>query len=194
MSLANLLGEAGHEARSIQTSARARLEQVGDAFNITLIELSTTADVPGLEARTLCRDRPRRQGLHRVTGARRHRDHFRRLARGRRLTAGPGMTDMPTAVQVVVAGSPGPALGRHTGFDALEQALIECAGSESRTVGADEEEVLFVLSGAGELELAGERHAPRTRGRCAPAGRGALPAALRWHRAAAPGLGAHPRL
>ena len=50
MSLANLLGEAGHEARSIQTTAHARLEQVGDAFNITLIELSTTADVPGLEA------------------------------------------------------------------------------------------------------------------------------------------------
>ena len=49
MSLANLLGKAGHDARSIQTSARARLEQVGDAFNITLIELSTTADVPGLE-------------------------------------------------------------------------------------------------------------------------------------------------
>ena len=69
------------------------------------------------------------------------------------------MTGMPNAVQVVDAGSPGPTLGRHTGFDALEQALIECAASESRTVGADEEEVLFVLSGAGELELAGERHA-----------------------------------
>lgn len=48
MSLANLLGEAGHEVRSIQTTAKARLEQVGDAFNITLIELSSTADVPGL--------------------------------------------------------------------------------------------------------------------------------------------------
>ena len=48
MSLANLLGEAGHEARSIQTSARARLEQVGDQFNITQIDLTATADVPGL--------------------------------------------------------------------------------------------------------------------------------------------------
>lgn len=48
MSLANLLGEAGHEARSIETSARARLEQVGEQFNITQIALSTTADVPGL--------------------------------------------------------------------------------------------------------------------------------------------------
>jgi osmotically inducible protein OsmC len=48
MSLANLLGEAGHEVRSIQTDARARLEQVGDAFNITQIELTTIAEVPGL--------------------------------------------------------------------------------------------------------------------------------------------------
>jgi quercetin dioxygenase-like cupin family protein len=69
------------------------------------------------------------------------------------------MTGMPTAVQVVDAGSPGPTLGGHTGFDALEQALIDCDASEARTVGADEEEVLFVLSGRGELELNGERHA-----------------------------------
>ena len=68
------------------------------------------------------------------------------------------MTGMSNAVQVVDAGSPGPTLGRHTGFDALEQALVECVASESRVVGADEEEVLFVLSGTGELELAGERH------------------------------------
>jgi quercetin dioxygenase-like cupin family protein len=69
------------------------------------------------------------------------------------------MTGMPTAVQVVDAGSPGPTVGSHTGFDALEQALIECSASEPRTVGADEEEVLFVLSGHGELELRGARHA-----------------------------------
>jgi osmotically inducible protein OsmC len=49
MSLANLLGDAGHEARSIDTTARARLEQVGEQFNITEIQLTTTADVPGLE-------------------------------------------------------------------------------------------------------------------------------------------------
>lgn len=53
MSLANLLGEAGHEARSIDTTARARLEQVGEQFNITLIELSTTVDAPGLAAERL---------------------------------------------------------------------------------------------------------------------------------------------
>jgi quercetin dioxygenase-like cupin family protein len=68
------------------------------------------------------------------------------------------MTGMPTAVQVVDAGVPGPTVGRHTGFDALEQALIDCRGSEARTVSADEEEVLYVLSGHGELELYGERH------------------------------------
>jgi osmotically inducible protein OsmC len=49
MSLANALGEAGHPARSISTSARAKLEQVGSAFNITAIELRTEADVPGIE-------------------------------------------------------------------------------------------------------------------------------------------------
>jgi quercetin dioxygenase-like cupin family protein len=70
------------------------------------------------------------------------------------------MTGMPNAVAVVDAGSPGPTLGRHTGFDALEQALVQCTASTPRTVGADEEEVLFVVSGTGELELAGERHAP----------------------------------
>ena len=53
MSLANLLGEAGHEARNIDTAARARLEQVGEQFNITLIELSTTVDAPGLTAERL---------------------------------------------------------------------------------------------------------------------------------------------
>ena len=50
MSLANLLGEAGHEARSIETTARARLEQVGEQFNITQIELTSTVDAPGLAA------------------------------------------------------------------------------------------------------------------------------------------------
>jgi quercetin dioxygenase-like cupin family protein len=68
------------------------------------------------------------------------------------------MTAMPTAVQVVDAQTPGPTLGRHTGFDALAQALVECAGQQPRAVGADEEEVLFVISGRGELELDGERH------------------------------------
>ncbi|HZU39537.1 MAG TPA: OsmC family peroxiredoxin [Solirubrobacteraceae bacterium] len=50
MSLANLLEEAGHPARDLQTTARATLEQVRSGFDITRIELSTVADVPGLDA------------------------------------------------------------------------------------------------------------------------------------------------
>jgi lipoyl-dependent peroxiredoxin len=49
MSLANLLGEAGHPARDLRTSARVQLEQVGSAFNITKIELRTVGDVPGID-------------------------------------------------------------------------------------------------------------------------------------------------
>ncbi len=47
MSLANLLGEAGHPARDLHTSAKVTLAQAGAAFNITRIELSTVGDVPG---------------------------------------------------------------------------------------------------------------------------------------------------
>lgn len=68
------------------------------------------------------------------------------------------MTAMPTVVQVVDPGPPGAKLGPQTGFDALEQAVVRCAAPETREVGAGEEEVLFVLEGDGELELAGERH------------------------------------
>jgi lipoyl-dependent peroxiredoxin len=50
MSLANLLGEAGHPARDLQTTARVTLEQAGNAFNITRIELRTVGDVPGVDA------------------------------------------------------------------------------------------------------------------------------------------------
>jgi len=51
MSLANVLGEAGHTAESLRTTARVRLEQVGSAFNITSIELQTEGDVPGIDQR-----------------------------------------------------------------------------------------------------------------------------------------------
>ncbi len=50
MSLANVLAEAGHPAQDVRTSARVTLEQVGSSFNITRIELRTTAEVPGLDA------------------------------------------------------------------------------------------------------------------------------------------------
>jgi len=49
MSLANLLGEAGHPAESLRTTARVKLEQVGSAFNVTSIELATEGEVPGLD-------------------------------------------------------------------------------------------------------------------------------------------------
>jgi lipoyl-dependent peroxiredoxin len=48
MSLANVLGEAGHPPRSLRTTARVKLEQVGSAFNITSIALVTEGEVPGL--------------------------------------------------------------------------------------------------------------------------------------------------
>jgi osmotically inducible protein OsmC len=49
MSLANLLGEAGHPARDPRTTARVTLAQVGAGFNITRIELRTVGDVPGMD-------------------------------------------------------------------------------------------------------------------------------------------------
>jgi osmotically inducible protein OsmC len=50
MSLANLLGEAGHPAQDLRTTARVTLEQVGSAFNITRIELRTIGEVAGVDA------------------------------------------------------------------------------------------------------------------------------------------------
>ena len=50
MSLASVLGDAGHPARDLRTTARVTLEQVGSAFNITRIDLRTVGDVPGIDA------------------------------------------------------------------------------------------------------------------------------------------------
>lgn len=49
MSLANLLGEAGHPARDLRTTARVTLAQDGPSFNITRIQLQTVGDVPGID-------------------------------------------------------------------------------------------------------------------------------------------------
>jgi osmotically inducible protein OsmC len=49
MSLANLLSEAGHPPADLQTTASVRLEQQNGRFTITLIELSTSGEVPGLD-------------------------------------------------------------------------------------------------------------------------------------------------
>lgn len=53
MSLANLLGEAGHPAASLETTARATLEQLDSGFEVTRITLTTVADVPGLDGESL---------------------------------------------------------------------------------------------------------------------------------------------
>ncbi len=52
-------------------------------------------------------------------------------------------------------------LGRSTDFEALEQALLECApgdGSEIAVPG-DVEETIFVIDGEGTLEISGQTHA-----------------------------------
>jgi osmotically inducible protein OsmC len=49
MSLANLLSEAGHPPADLQTTADVRLEQLEGRFTITLIELRTVGEVPGID-------------------------------------------------------------------------------------------------------------------------------------------------
>jgi osmotically inducible protein OsmC len=52
MALSAGLGRAGFSPQSVQTSARAHLERVGEGFQITRIELSTEAAVPGIDEAT----------------------------------------------------------------------------------------------------------------------------------------------
>ncbi len=49
MALALGLGQAGFTPRRIHTTAKARIERVGDGFRITRIELDTQAEVPGID-------------------------------------------------------------------------------------------------------------------------------------------------
>lgn len=49
MSLANTLSELGHPPHDLQTTARVTLEQVGEQFNITRIELVAVGEVPGID-------------------------------------------------------------------------------------------------------------------------------------------------
>ncbi len=49
MALTAALGKAGLASRAVRTSAIVHLDKDGEAFKITKIELSTTADVPGAE-------------------------------------------------------------------------------------------------------------------------------------------------
>ena len=50
MALSAGLSAAGHTPVSIRTAAKVRLEQTGASFTITLIELETEAEVPGIDA------------------------------------------------------------------------------------------------------------------------------------------------
>jgi lipoyl-dependent peroxiredoxin len=55
MALANILDEAGHSPRRVETSARVHLEQSDEGPAITRIELSTEVDVPGIDESELGR-------------------------------------------------------------------------------------------------------------------------------------------
>jgi osmotically inducible protein OsmC len=50
MALSGALERGGHAPNSIDTSARVHLERGDSGFRISRIELSTTADVPGIDA------------------------------------------------------------------------------------------------------------------------------------------------
>ena len=49
MALSGELGQAGHAAESVETTATVHVEKVPDGFAITRIELDTRARVPGIE-------------------------------------------------------------------------------------------------------------------------------------------------
>jgi osmotically inducible protein OsmC len=49
MAFAGNLQRAGHEPQSVETSARVHIDEDGDGFTITRIELDTTASVPGID-------------------------------------------------------------------------------------------------------------------------------------------------
>jgi osmotically inducible protein OsmC len=49
MALSLVLGNAGYEPESIETDATVHIEQVGEGFGITRIELRTRASVPGID-------------------------------------------------------------------------------------------------------------------------------------------------
>ncbi|HMJ04827.1 MAG TPA: OsmC family protein [Chthoniobacterales bacterium] len=49
MALSSNLSKAGHDAKRISTTAIVKLEMLADGPKITTIELTTEADVPGIE-------------------------------------------------------------------------------------------------------------------------------------------------
>lgn len=49
MALSMLLEKAGHPPKDIETRADVTIEKVGDGFKITRIDLTTRAEVPGMD-------------------------------------------------------------------------------------------------------------------------------------------------
>jgi osmotically inducible protein OsmC len=52
MALSAGLGAAGFKPTRIHTTAKVHIDKVGDGFEITLIELETDAEIPGIDAAT----------------------------------------------------------------------------------------------------------------------------------------------
>ena len=52
MALSNQLAKAGHEPKSVRTTAQVHLVKGADGFSITKIELSCRAQVPGIDEAT----------------------------------------------------------------------------------------------------------------------------------------------
>jgi osmotically inducible protein OsmC len=50
MRLSGVLGSGGHDPESIETEATVHIDKVGEGFEITRVELSTRARVPGIDA------------------------------------------------------------------------------------------------------------------------------------------------
>ena len=49
MAFSAALGQAGFKPKSIQTKAAVKFDKVGDGFAITNIDLTTTAEIPGID-------------------------------------------------------------------------------------------------------------------------------------------------
>ncbi len=54
MALSAALGRAGYAPKRIATAAKVHLEKVGDAFRITRIDLTTEAEIPGIDDAAGC--------------------------------------------------------------------------------------------------------------------------------------------
>ena len=52
MAFSHGLAQAGHAPKRVSTTARVRLEKVGEGFKITTIDLDTEASVPGIDEKT----------------------------------------------------------------------------------------------------------------------------------------------